>query len=366
MNNLAKECAGCDLCVKDCAFLKRYGNPGTIANDFLGGNRNELISFECSLCSLCTSICPKDLDPCTAFLGLRSKVFAATREVLPEHRGILAYEKKGLSQRYSLYKLPEACSTVFFPGCTFTGTRATRTEQIYAWLGQQIPNTGIVLDCCTKPSHDLGRDDFFNTHFSAMEDFLVGNGVKKVITACPNCYKVFSTYAQKLKTESIYEILAETGVMTTSKISGCVTIHDPCVTRFETGIHDSVRKLVKDQGLEIKEMEHCREKTTCCGEGGAAFAVTPDLASVWRKRRKEEAGNNRIITYCAGCCAFLGKSVRTDHLLDLLFEPEKTMNGSVKRSTPPFTYLARINLKRKFKKKNREEILEKECSIREF
>ncbi len=357
MNNLAKECVGCNVCVKECAFLKKYGNPGTIANDFSAGSLHELISFECSLCGLCTSLCPKELDPCTAFLGMRSKVFAETGEALPEHRGILAYEKKGLSKRYSLYKLPEACSTIFFPGCTFTGTRAGRTEQIYAWLRQEIPNTGIVLDCCTKPSHDLGRDEFFNTNFSAMENILVGNGVQKVITACPNCYRVFSKYSQKLKTESIYEVLAEKELMPNSNISGCVTIHDPCVTRFETGIHDSIRKLVKDQGLEIKEMEHCREKTTCCGEGGSAFCVTPDLASAWRKRRKKEAGHNRIITYCAGCCAFLGKSVQTDHILDLLFEPEKTMDGSVKRSTPPFTYLARINLKRRFKKKNREEIL---------
>ena len=367
MKTLAAGCAGCNLCVKECAFLTKYGHPGKIAHDLSEGRLSGCIWSECSLCGLCTSLCPKDLDPCAAFRAMRSKEVASTGEVLPAYKGILAYEKRGLSQRYSFHELPEACTTVFFPGCTFAGTRAKRTEQIYEWLREKIPNTGIVLECCTKPSHDLGRDDFFTSHFSALEKVLLTHGVQTIITVCPNCYKVFSTYSQRLKTISIYEVLGEKSGPVDSLLSGCVTIHDPCVARFETGIHDSVRQLVKDQGLEIKEMAHSREKTICCGEGGSVFAVTPEFASTWRQRRIQEAGNDRIITYCAGCCAFLGKSVQTDHILDLFFEPEKTMAGAVKPTIPPFTYLARINLKRKCKKKNREEISGKnDCVVDVF
>ncbi len=359
MKNLARECVGCNLCVKECGFLKNYGSPGQIANNFLTDPHDEGVCFECSLCGLCASLCPKDLDPSKAFLAIRRKVFEAKGKVFSEHRGILAYEKKGLSQRYSLYKIPETCSTVFFPGCTFTGTRAGITQQIYSWLIQEFPDIGMVLDCCTKPSHDLGRHDFFKANFSALEDFLIGHGVQTIITVCPNCHKVFSTYSQKLVARSVYEVLAQRGGMPGDKISGCITIHDPCVTRFETNIHTSVRRLIKDKGLEIQEMEHCREKTICCGEGGSVFPVSPGLASNWGIMRKKEAGNNRIITYCAGCSVFLGKSVQTDHLLDLLFEPEKTMECSLKKTSPPFTYLSRIHLKRKLKQSNKGDIHEK-------
>lgn len=359
MKTLALECVACNRCVKECAFLKKYGNPGKIARDFLA-DQDEFICFECSLCGLCASLCPKDLDPSKAFLGMRRRVFAEKGQVLPEHKGILAYEKKGLSQRYSLYKLPEICSTIFFPGCTFTGTRAKRTQEIFTWLKKEIPDMGMVLDCCTKPSHDLGREDFFKTNFSALEDFLISHGVQTIITVCPNCYKVFSTYSKKLTTVSVYEVLAQKGMGAGDKISGSVTIHDPCVARFETKIHTSVRQLIKGKGLDIQEMEHSREKTICCGEGGSVFPVTPGLASSWKTIRKSEAGNKRIITYCAGCSAFLGKDVQTDHLLDLLFEPEKTMACSIKITSPPFTYLSRIRLKNRLKQSNREEILEKE------
>ncbi len=359
MENLARECVGCNICVKECGFLKKHGSPGKIANDFLTGTQDEQICFECSLCGLCASLCPKALDPSNLFLAMRRNVFAAKGRVLPEHKGILAYEKKGISKRYSLYKIPERCSTVFFPGCAFAGTRAGRTQQIYSWLQQEIPDTGMVLDCCTKPSHDLGRQDFFKANFSALEDFLIDHGVQTIITVCPNCHKVFSTYSQKLVTRSVYEVLAQRGGMAGDKIGGRVTIHDPCVSRFETNIHTSVRRLIKDKGLEIQEMEHCREKTICCGEGGSVFSVTPGLASNWGIIRKKEAGNNRVITYCAGCAAFLGKSVQTDHILDLLFEPEKTMACSIKKTSPPFTYLSRIHLKKKLKQTNKRDIRKK-------
>ncbi|SDU55146.1 VTT domain-containing protein [Desulfobacula phenolica] len=359
MKTLAMKCTGCDVCVKECAFLQYYGNPGKIAADFYAGRANELISFECSLCGLCSSLCPKHIDPCKVFFQMRNAVWTQTGKIMPEHKAILAYEKKGLSKRYSLYKLPDACTTVFFPGCTFTGTRTKRTEQIYSWLKNKIPGIGIVLDCCAKPSHDLGRDDFFNKNFLALEHFLYDNKVKTVITACPNCYTVFSTYSKKLKTKSIYEILAKQQRTATNKLIGCVTVHDPCVTRFETDMHNYVRKLLTDNGLEIKEMKHCREKTVCCGEGGSVLFVAPDFASNWGNTRKKEAADKRIITYCAGCCSLLGKTVQTDHVLDLLFEPEKTMQGSVKPSSAPFTYFHRLNLKRKLKKQAKHDVMEK-------
>jgi uncharacterized membrane protein YdjX (TVP38/TMEM64 family) len=223
----------------------------------------------------------------------------------------------------------------------------------------------MVLDCCAKPSHDLGRDDFFKANFSAMEDFLTDHGVHTILTVCPNCHKVFSTYSQKLVTRSVYEVLAERGGIPGEKVSGCVTIHDPCVSRFETNVHRSVRSLIKDKGLEIAEMAHCREKTICCGEGGSVFPLTPGLAAKWGIIRKKEAGNNPIITYCAGCAEFLGKTVQTDHVLDLLFEPEKTMAASIKKTAPPFTYLSRMLLKRELQQSDKGEIRKKPCFARE-
>ena len=131
--------------------------------------------------------------------------------LFPEHKTLLGYEKLGTSKRYSYYALPEGCSTVFFPGCGLPGTRPKRTLQVFNHLRRSIPDLGIVLDCCAKPSHDLGREDFFNFLFGEMRDYLLRNGVRTVLTACPNCFRVFKEYGSGLSVRTAYEVLAEQG-----------------------------------------------------------------------------------------------------------------------------------------------------------
>jgi hypothetical protein len=78
----------------------------------------------------------------------------------PRHAPLLAYERKGGSTIYSFYGLPAGCDTVFFPGCALPGTRPDAVSELFEALKQVIPNLGIVLDCCLRPSHDRGRRSF--------------------------------------------------------------------------------------------------------------------------------------------------------------------------------------------------------------
>ncbi|WP_141721130.1 VTT domain-containing protein [Desulfoplanes formicivorans] len=362
METFAHDCAGCNLCVKNCLFLQQYGNPGDIVRQVLEGSLDKEIAFQCSLCGLCAATCPKGLNPAGIFLHMRQMVFEENQKVFAEHKQIMAYEQRGLSKRFSLYTIPKNCTQVFWPGCALAGTRAKRTLQVYAWLKTRVPNLGIVLDCCAKPSHDLGRKAFFQSNFSSQEQFLEQHGVQGVITACPNCYRIFATYAQKLAVRSAYDLMAETWP-DDRVLTGQVTIHDPCGTRCNQDIHASVRQLVRKTGLEIHEMPHSGEKTICCGQGGTVYPVAPPLALNWQSRRKAEAGNRKVITYCAGCCEFLGKSMNTSHVLDLLFEPQQTMNNRVKSTVSPFTYLARLWLKSRLTSSNRKDVLEKELPV---
>ncbi len=72
----------------------------------------------------------------------------------------------------------------------------------------------------------------------------------------------------------------------------------------------------------------------------------PGFAQTWSCKRKERAGEDRMVTYCAGCAGFLGRVGPTSHLVDLLFDPDKAMAGKTRVSKTPMTYLNRILLKR--------------------
>ena len=351
LNTMSHECVACDICVKECAFLQKYGNPKQIAMNYgITADQPEHMAFECSLCSLCTAVCPVGLDPSALFLQMREhKALKGIEE--KKYNRILSYEMRGTSKRYTYYGLPANCNTVFFPGCTLPGTRPKTTLKLIELLQNEIPTLGVVLDCCTKPSHDLGYASYFNQMFGELHQFLTDHKVQNIIVACPNCYKIFQEYGSPLSVRTVYEYLLEfESPSIRANLQKTVSIHDPCPMRFETPVLDAVRDLLANMGCTVAEMPHTRKNTLCCGEGGAVALVAEDLANSWRKTRISELKDHPLITYCAGCAGFLSGYVPTHHLLDIMFEPEKTINKKARVSTAPFTYFNRLRLKQKLKK----------------
>jgi uncharacterized membrane protein YdjX (TVP38/TMEM64 family)/Fe-S oxidoreductase len=380
-------CTGCGRCLKECAFLMKYGTPGYIADTFDAADARSLSRpFECSLCGLCTTLCPERLDLDGLFLEMRREAVDRGLGAYPEHNPLLSYERLGTSRRFTLYRLPEGCATVFFPGCSLSGTRPDGVKRLFFLLQQSDSTLGIIFDCCMKPSHSLGRAGFVSAMFAEMNDWLVRQGVEEVLVACPNCQSMFDTFGRGLKVRTAWEALAEAGRsenpvrcypplrkggqggFNLGKLkanppespiakgglcldSRTITVHDPCVIRNAVPVHRAVRTLVKRQGLNVEEMPHSGGNTVCCGKGGAVDMLNPELAGSWVQLRKKEANGRRIITYCAGCVQALGGQMPTSHLVDLLFAPEQTLAGKKKGAGAPLTYLNRLRLKRSFKRK---------------
>lgn len=352
-----EQCIDCPECVAQCAFLKEYGTPRNIAAAYDPTDISLLtMPFDCSLCDLCAAVCPVKLSPGVMFLEMRREAVDRGVAPLPAHKGIMAYEARGISRKYSWYSLPQDCHTVFFPGCAFAGTRMDTTIAIFEHLKTRVPEMGIVLDCCCKPSHDLGRSEFFHEVFNEMRNWLTTHDVKTVLVACPSCYKVIKTYGAPLEVISVYEFLSDTDLPepAETKMSAFanhpVSIHDPCVFRNDDAIQAAVRELAAAKGFTVEEMRHSKKKTLCCGEGGAVGFVTPEFSSKWGDLRREEAGDRRLLTYCAGCAGFLNKKTPTDHILDAIFYPEAVAAGKQKAAKAPVTYFNRIRLKRYLQK----------------
>ncbi len=354
LQTIREKCTQCGICREACGFLAKYGQPKRIATDFnffLPGH--QAIAYECSLCGLCTALCPERLDPARLFLEIRRRCVEDGHFDPSPYRTILRYEKIGVSPFFSWYGLPEGCDTVFFPGCTLPGTRPAVTLKMYRQLQEAIPALGIVLDCCAKPSHDLGRTDFHSL-FIEMNDYLAGQGVRSVLTACPGCTKMFRQYGQGFAVRTVYEILHENFSCTAQeKVGIAVGVHDPCALREDISTHQAVRGLLSGLGYTLVEMEHRQQQTLCCGEGGTVGAVNPALARAWATKRGRQAVGDKMITYCAGCVGYLNRVFPTVHIADLLYRPEAARKGKLKIARAPLTYWNRICLKRRMKKEIR-------------
>jgi uncharacterized membrane protein YdjX (TVP38/TMEM64 family)/Fe-S oxidoreductase len=349
--DIQRDCTECGRCVGECGFLQRHGNPRQIGAR-LDGNSPEPLTcaFECTLCGLCTAVCPERLRLDTFFLEMRREAVDRNYGEFAAHRPLKTYEKLGTSRQFTLYRLPEDCKTIFFPGCSLSGTRPEGVNRVFAHLKRIDPQLGIVFDCCLKPSHSLGREAYVAGMFSEMAFWLRDQGVEEVLVACPNCQVMFTDFGDGLKVRTVWEVLADADLQPPAA-TGAVTVHDPCVIRHAEAAQTAVRTLLRRQGLRVEEMPHSRNTTVCCGKGGGVDLLHPELAEGWRDLRSTEATGRRTISYCAACVQALGRQTPTNHLVDVLFAPQQTLTGKKQGARAPFTYLNRLLLKRAFQRK---------------
>ena len=310
--HLATHCRGCGRCARECEFLSRHGLPRRWAEDLLARPHHPVgPAFDCNLCGLCQAVCPRGLAPHRFFLSLRQRATAPPPASLT-HR---LHERAGQSALLSWYGLPQHCDTVFFPGCALPGLRPETVFTLFTALGEMIPRLGMVLDCCGAPSLALGRNPSFQRKFSPLEAILRRHGIRRLITACPTCYRTLDTHLPGISVEMAYGLLPPAP----GQGKDTVTLHDPCVLRFHPQIHHGVREMIQTMGFKIKEMAHHGKTTLCCGLGGGK--VSSRLARNWREKRQRENPDLPLVTYCAGCTQALAPNGPTLHLLDLWRHP---------------------------------------------
>ncbi|MEW5734617.1 MAG: (Fe-S)-binding protein [Thermodesulfobacteriota bacterium] len=345
-----ESCNSCGACVPSCAFLETYGTPAELADTMAPGDPDALgLSFSCSLCGLCTALCPAGADPARMLGAARSAALAAGYALASGHRHWISFEDRGTSERYRLLAIPKGGRTVFFPGCSLPGKKPETVKMLYEFLSQAIPGLGVALSCCSRPSRDLGLDNRFRQDLSGLCRELSSRGVTEVVTACPGCFQVFAESGE-IAVRSAYEVMVERGWKGERPLSGAVAIHDPCVARSFPVLHEAVRELVSRSGLGVSEMENHGRKTLCCGEGGCVSAVSPELSLSLAERRKTQTRGLPVVTYCSGCISNLGGAEKALHILDLVFSPERALSGMIPLARPPVTYINRLLLKRFFRR----------------
>lgn len=341
INQIKEKCINCRKCVDECFFLQEFGSPIEI----LKSEKKYDITFNCTLCGLCTEVCPLDLDPCSMFHGLREIKNQSGHDFKKTHSPFLNFEKMGHSKYLTFYKIPENCESVFFPGCNFSGTRSDLVLKIYQELKVFDKNTGIILDCCGTPSKSLGITDEHEKRFNEIKRVLNEKKIKKVFLSCPNCFSVFKASAEEFEIEMVPGFFLRKNYSLVENFTGeKLYLHDPCVFRKHESVMNDTREILKSSGVDFFESEHSHKKTLCCGGGGGLFCYNPEISKKWKDLIIEESQKKKIITYCAGCQDSLGEN--TFHIMDLFFKTK----DEIKPVKSPLTYLKRFFLKKKLKK----------------
>jgi glutamate synthase (NADPH/NADH) small chain len=364
----ARRCLQCQCleCVKVCAYLEHYGSyPKKYVREIYNnlsivmGHRqaNQFIN-SCSLCSLCREVCPEDLDMGAVCRHARRTMVDQGRMPASTHEFALRDMLFSNSEEFALARHQPgttASEYVFFPGCQLSASAPGQVERIYAQLRETLgAPIGLMLRCCGAPAEWAGRMDFFQI---ALADFRCAHqalGNPRVILACSTCYQMFQTYLPEVEVVSLWVLLDRQGLPARATLfdkKGVVSIHDPCTTRGERSIQDSVRRILDRLGYQVEELPLSREKTECCSYGGLMWLANRPLAKAVVQRRIAESSLD-YVTYCAMCRdLFAAQGKRSLHLLDLLFEADPESRAM--RAGPGYSqrHENRARLKRKLIKK---------------
>jgi Fe-S oxidoreductase len=345
----AKRCLQCECleCVKVCAYLDHFGAyPKKYAREIYNnesivfGTRqaNKLIN-SCSLCGLCEEVCPHDFAMQDLCLEARKSMVHRGKMPPSAHEFTLLDMEFSRSDRFALARHQPGHTTsahVFFPGCQLCASAPGQVRRVYDHLcGSFADGTGLILGCCGAPAWWAGEEASFQKEVDAFRNKWVSLGQPKVILACSTCYKMFKENLAEIPILSLWKTLEQIGLPQTEghPVVSPLTIHDPCTTRREPEIQQSIRKLIGLLNRPVEELRLSREKTECCGYGGLMQDANPALAMEVVARRVKESELD-YVTYCAVCrdnLAAAGK--RTLHLLDLIF-PDPADKDPASRKRP--------------------------------
>ena len=331
----AARCLQCQCleCVKVCEYLNSFGSyPKKYIRQVYNnlsivmGHRhaNKLIN-SCSVCGLCSEVCPEDLH-----MGLVCK---KARETLVK-QGKMPPSAHEFPLRDMLFSNSDKCALarhqpgattsrfLFFPGCQLSASAPEHVDRVYGVLRQKLTGgVGLMLRCCGAPADWSGRAELFSETFKNFEARWQEMGSPQLILACSTCYEIFKAHMTQPSIISLWEVLDRLGLPETATevVPGVLAVHDACTTRHEKHIHESVRNILHRMGVRIEELPLSRERTECCGYGGLMFFANPELATSVISRRIAQSPAD-YVAYCAMCRDYLAhRGKRTLHLLDLIF-----------------------------------------------
>ena len=111
------------------------------------------------------------------------------------------------------------------------------------------------MHCCGAPAEAVGMEEEGRTARRQVEEMARGLGADELIVACPSCQRNFDRPDFGLEVRSVWQLLAEAWSPEVTLQGLDVSVHDPCVARYDTATQNAVRLLIAGTGANTVEME---------------------------------------------------------------------------------------------------------------
>lgn len=309
-----------------------------------GGVIDPDVLWSCTNCGACVEQCPVDIEHIDHILDMRRYQVLVESE-FPSELAVLFknLENKGnpwgqnASERTAWidelnFDIPvygqdvesfDGFEYLFWVGCAGAyedrAKKTTKaTAELLAAAGVKFLVLGTGETCTGDPARRSGNEFLFQQLATQNVEMLneVFDGVdkpeRKIIASCPHCFNTISREYPQLGSE--YTVLHHSQVLNrlirdkrlipVTPMARDVTYHDPCFLGRHNKVYEPPRELVTASGANLIEMPRNRDRSFCCGAGGARMWMEEHIGKRVNHDRVDEAlatGATTIATACPFC-----------------------------------------------------------------
>jgi Fe-S oxidoreductase len=319
------------------------------------------IVWDCVTCGACVRECPVGIEHIDHVIDLRRNLVMVESR-FPDEAGTMLRDvdrssnpwgkpqadrvqwAEGLGVRV-LQPGEQAPDTLFWVGCAPAFDERARksavsTTKLLQKAGVDFAILGPRESCTGDPARRMGDEYTFQRLAGDNVATLNGAGVKKIVTTCPHCFNTLGNeypdfggrYEVVHHTEFLAELVRE-GKLSPVASDRRITYHDSCYLARHNDVRSQPRELVDAVGKAV-EMPRNRERTFCCGAGGARMWMEEKRGRPINQERVREAeatGAETLAVACPFCTVMLDDGVRETGAKLQVFDLATLLHEAVER-----------------------------------
>jgi Fe-S oxidoreductase len=298
------------------------------------------VVWDCVTCGACVQECPVGIEHIDHVIDLRRNLVMVESR-FPDEAGTMLRDvdrtsnpwgkpqadrmqwAEGLGVRV-LQPGERAPDVLFWVGCAPAFDERARkaavsTAKLMQMAGVDFAVLGPREACTGDPARRMGDEYTFQRLAGENVATLNQSGVKKIVTTCPHCFNTIGneyadfggTYEVVHHTQFLADLVNE-GKLAPMPSERTITYHDSCYLARHNDVREAPRELVSAVGQAV-EMPRNRERTFCCGAGGARMWMEEKRGRPINQERVREAvatGAETLAVACPFCTVMLDDGVR--------------------------------------------------------